>query len=69
MIKSLMVSYWRPALGLLLGAVAGYAYWYFYGCDAGCTITGSPWNSSLYFAFMGYLLQGIFTKSNKDKAA
>jgi hypothetical protein len=49
---------WRYVIGVLLGAATGYGYWYFYGCVNGCTITGSALNSSLYFAFMGFLLVG-----------
>ncbi|GEM_PF-499230 len=58
----------RHLAGLLLGAVGGYAYWYFYGCTEGCTITGSPLNSTLYFAFMGYMAVGLFpVKKETDK--
>lgn len=46
----------------ILGAIVGYLYWYFYGCINGCTITGSPLNSTLYFAFLGFLLPGLFKK-------
>jgi len=59
---------WRYVIGSLFGAAAGYGYWYFYGCINGCTITGSPLNSTLYFAFMGYLLAGMF-KSEQKKTA
>ena len=49
-----------------LGAITGYLYWYFYGCVNGCTITGSPINSTLYFAFLDFLIPGIF-KQNKSE--
>lgn len=49
--------------GALLGAVAGYAYWYYVGCMSGsCSITSSPVNSSLYGAAMGGLFISIFDK-------
>lgn len=49
--------------GALLGAVAGYAYWYYVGCMSGsCSITSSPVNSSLYGAVMGGLFMSIFDK-------
>jgi hypothetical protein len=49
--------------GALLGAVGGYAYWYYIGCMSGsCAITSSPINSSLYGAVMGGLLLSIFEK-------
>lgn len=44
------------ALGVLVGAGGGWLYWYYHGCDHGCSITGSPLNSSLYGALMGFLL-------------
>ncbi len=58
--------------GALLGAVAGYAYWYYIGCMSGsCAITSSPINSSLYGAVMGGLFVSIFqneTPTNKTSA-
>ncbi|MFN4082303.1 MAG: DUF6132 family protein [Bacteroidia bacterium] len=44
-------------IGVALGAVAGYAYYYFIGCTNGtCAITSNPLNSTLYGIFMGGLL-------------
>lgn len=42
-------------IGALLGASAGYAYWYFWGCTEGCAITSSPWRSAVYGMLMGGL--------------
>ncbi|MDZ4668907.1 MAG: DUF6132 family protein [bacterium] len=45
----------------VIGAVAGYGYYYFVGCESGtCAITSSPINSSLYGAFMGGLIGDMF---------
>lgn len=44
------------AIGVVLGAGSGWLYWHYHGCDQGCAITGSPVNSSLYGALMGFLL-------------
>lgn len=49
-----------------LGAVAGYAYWFFYGCTNGCNITGNALNSTLYFMVIGALIPGLL-KSEKRK--
>lgn len=50
-------------LGIALGAVAGYLYWMFVGCDSGsCAITSKPMNSTLYGAMMGGLTLNLFTK-------
>ena len=50
-------------IGGLLGAVAGYLYWKYWGCVNGCTITSSPRNSTLYFALIGALMLGLFKKN------
>ncbi len=47
----------KTLVGVALGAVAGYAYYYFVGCPSGaCPITANPWSSTLYGAVMGALL-------------
>jgi hypothetical protein len=57
----------KPLLGAVLGAVAGYAYYYFVGCSSGtCAITSKPINSTLYGALMGGLLITSFKR--KDNA-
>lgn len=44
-------------IGVIVGAVAGYAYYYYLGCAYGtCSITSKPLNSSLYGAVLGGLL-------------
>lgn len=50
------------AIGVLLGAAAGWLYWHQWGCTNGCAITSSPVNSTLYGAFMGGLLFNSFKK-------
>lgn len=44
------------AIGVAVGAAAGWFYWHQWGCVNGCTITSSPVNSTLYGAFMGGML-------------
>ena len=42
------------ALGVLVGAIAGYLYWRLVGCASGtCAITSVWWRSALYGAPMG----------------
>ncbi len=49
------------AAGLILGAIGGYLYYHYIGCDSGtCPITSKPFNSTLYGAFMGGLLFNMF---------
>ncbi|MFY8166457.1 MAG: DUF6132 family protein, partial [Sediminibacterium sp.] len=50
-------------IGIVIGAIAGFAYWKFIGCNSGtCMITSKPLNSTLYGSLMGYLLFSIFKK-------
>jgi hypothetical protein len=49
-------------MGALLGGIAGFLYWKYWGCINGCTITSSPGNSTIYFALLGALVFGMFTK-------
>ncbi len=51
-------------LGLVVGGVLGYAYYYFIGCNTGsCAITSKPFNSTAYGMVMGYLMFSVFQKS------
>ena len=54
--------------GILLGAVAGYVYYHFWGCDGTCMITSSPWRSTVYGAIMGGLLNNLFKPSTKNQS-
>ncbi len=54
-------------IGVVLGSVAGYAYYYFVGCKSGtCAITSSPVNSTVYGAVMGALLLSSFKKEDSN---
>lgn len=47
------------------GASAGFAYYYFIGCNSGtCPISGNPYISTLYGAVMGILV----SPTKRDKA-
>lgn len=60
-------------IGVLLGAVAGFGYWYYIGCYSGvCPITSNWPVSSTYGAVMGGLLgsiSGDFIKGKKSEEA
>lgn len=52
----------KYGIGIVLGAAAGYSYWYFVGCNSGtCAITSSPVNSSAYGAVMGAFILNILS--------
>ena len=53
-------------IGVILGAIVGYLYWQYVGCDSGtCAITSKPLNSTLYGAMMGGLFGNIFVPEKK----
>jgi hypothetical protein len=53
--------------GMVLGAIGGFVYWKFYGCDGTCLITSSPVRSILYFGVMGAIANSMFQpKQTKD---
>lgn len=50
-------------IGVVIGAIGGYLYYYYVGCASGtCPITSKPLNSTLYGALMGSLFFNIFKK-------
>lgn len=52
------------AIGIFVGGIAGYLYYYYVGCENGtCLISSSPINSSLYGALLGALVSNVFIKS------
>ena len=60
--KSIIIT----GIGIVVGAIAGYLYYYYIGCASGtCSITSKPLNSSLYGAVMGGLIFNMFVKSPK----
>lgn len=59
-------GYIITGIGMVIGLIAGYAYYYFIGCVSGtCAITSKPLNSTLYGGLMGGLLFNIFVKTPK----
>lgn len=55
-------------IGAAIGAVSGFLYWKYVGCITGtCAITANPVRSTVYFAFMGAFVFGLF-KKKKEKA-
>ena len=57
------LKYSLEIAGLLLGAIAGWCYWYFVGCASGtCFITSKPLNSAVYGSVVGMLMLSLFKK-------
>lgn len=61
-----IIKYKWAIVGVVVGAIGGFLYWNFVGCDSGsCAITSKPLNSSAYGALMGGLLFSSFQKEEK----
>lgn len=55
--KNFLIRYRWKIAGVVLGGVAGFAYYYFIGCNSGTCPIQSHWHtSSLYGALIGYVL-------------
>lgn len=57
------------SLMTVAGGLAGYAWWYWYGCVEGCSITSVWWRSSAYGAVLGYLTGDLFIPQMKKGPA
>ena len=65
-LKTIFSKYKLTILGVVIGAIGGYLYYHFVGCNSGtCVITSKPINSTLYGALMGGLVFNIFKKEKK----
>lgn len=50
-------SFWKQVLPVVVGAIVGYLYYHFIGCNSGqCAITGNPYMSAIWGGFIGYFL-------------
>jgi hypothetical protein len=50
-------QFWRPFLGVLIGGLAGFMYYYFIGCTSGkCAITSNPYMSVIWGGLMGLFI-------------
>jgi hypothetical protein len=53
----------RLIIGVVVGAVAGFAYYRYIGCSSGaCPLTSNPYISTIYGAVMGAIFSGAFTR-------
>ena len=67
MIKEFIIKHYLKIIGAGIGAISGFLYYYFVGCQSGtCPITSNPYISIVYGALMGYLLLDLFKKKEKQ---
>lgn len=63
MLKIFLQKHLLKIAGIVTGAIGGYLYYHFVGCQSGtCPITSNPYISVIYGALMGYLLFDLFKK-------
>jgi hypothetical protein len=49
--------FWKPFLGILIGGLGGFLFFYFVGCKSGsCAITSNPVSSILMGSFLGFFI-------------
>lgn len=64
MILSLILKFKLDLIGIFVGSIAGFLYYYFVGCTNGtCMIASNPLVAIPYFSFLGYLIAGLFKKA------
>lgn len=67
-IIALIKKYWTYIVGALVGAIGGYAYWYYVGCSTGtCPITASPTTTTIWWAVIGALVVDIIFGRKKGE--
>lgn len=53
---------------ILIGGLLGFSYYYFIGCNSGsCAITSNPYISTVYGAFLGFVLAIPSKKKNSGE--
>ena len=58
---------WQLLIGIVVGAIAGYAYYHFVGCNKGtCSITSDPTKTVMFGILLGGVI-GFKDKSKKKK--
>lgn len=58
----------KRSLPVLGGAILGYAYYHFIGCNSGsCPITSNPYISTVYGAAVGFLISIPSKKKIKEE--
>ena len=60
-------NYRWKIVGVLIGGIVGFAYWYYIGCASGTCPIQSHWQTStLYGGLLGYILPNGPKKNKKS---
>ncbi len=57
---------YKKVLPVVAGALLGYSYYYFVGCNGTCAITSSPYISTAYGGIIGLLLSFPIKRKKKE---
>lgn len=61
--KSFLLKHILKIVGISVGMIGGYLYYFYIGCSSGaCPITSNPYISVVYGGVMGYLVFDMFKK-------
>ena len=61
--KEFLMKHRLKITGLLVGAIGGYLYYHYVGCNTGtCPITSNPWRMTAYGSVIGLLIFDVFKK-------
>ena len=67
-IERFLKKYWPTLLGAAAGALGGWLYYIYIGCESGsCPITSSPVMSVIWGAALGGVLFSMFQKKEKTR--
>jgi hypothetical protein len=61
-----MKTQYKIMLGVILGSLAGYAYYYFFGCNGSCPLKSTWYIPTLYGAAVGLIAAFPMKKKEKD---
>ncbi|MFA5419733.1 MAG: DUF6132 family protein [Bacteroidales bacterium] len=65
--KKLLKNNLLVIIGVVLGGLGGFLYWYFIGCNSGtCPINSSPYLSTIWGMAIGGLLLSMFRVKPKE---
>lgn len=68
MMKNWIIKKKTSIIVTFTGAIAGYTYWYFVGCESGtCAITSVWYRTTIYGAIMGWLIGEMINDKLKKK--
>lgn len=66
-VKNWILTHKKNIILAIIGAIAGYLYWYYVGCESGsCAITSVWYRTTIYGALMGWLLSDVSFKKQRN---